>query len=79
MEELEIDRKKTLANIEKEKLKAYIGAIGKDTLVQLARAGPETQAKLLSGLGLKGFMIVDGKNPVNLFNTANGLIGNLTK
>ena len=33
MEDLEIDRKKTLANIEKDKFKAVIGAIGKDTLV----------------------------------------------
>jgi major vault protein len=31
----------------------------------------------LQGLGLKGYMVVDGKNPVNLFNTANGLMGNL--
>ena len=43
----------------------------------MAKAGPETQAKLLQGLGLKGYMVVDGKNPVNLFNTANGLMGNL--
>ena len=40
----------------------------------MARAGPETQAKLLKGLGLQGFMIMDGKNPINLFNTANGMI-----
>jgi len=43
----------------------------------MARAGPETQAKLLQGLGLKGFMITDGKNPVNLMNTATGILGNL--
>jgi major vault protein len=43
--------------------------------VELARAGPETQAKLLKGLGLKGFMISDGKNPLNLFTAANGMIG----
>lgn len=43
----------------------------------MARAGPETQSKLLKGLGLKGFMIVDGKNPVNLFNTANGMLGSV--
>lgn len=51
-------------------------AIGKDTIVQMARAGPEMQSKLLKGLGLQGFMVVDGKNPVNLFQTAKGLIGN---
>ena len=30
------------------------------------------KAKLLSGLGLKGYLVTDGKNPINLFNTANG-------
>ena len=59
-------------------MKKTINAIGQKTLVEMARAGPETQAKLLQGLGLKGFMIVDGKHPVNLFNTANGLLGNMT-
>ena len=32
------------------------------------------KAKLLKGLGLKGYLVSDGKNPINLFNTANGLI-----
>ncbi len=41
----------------------------------MAKAGPEMQAKLLKGLGLSGFMVVDGKHPVNLFNAATGLIG----
>jgi major vault protein len=39
------------------------------------KAGPETKAKLLSGLGLKGYLVTDGKNPINLFNTANGFMG----
>jgi len=33
----------------------------------MARAGPELQAKLLKGLGLKGFMMMNSKNPINLF------------
>ena len=32
------------------------------------------KAKLLKGLGLKGYLVSDGKNPINLFNTANGLL-----
>ena len=40
----------------------------------MARAGPETKSKMLKGLGLKGFMVTDGKNPINLFNTANGFL-----
>lgn len=76
MQKLEIERKRELNELEANKFKALIEAIGQQTLVQMAKAGPEMQAKLLQGLGLKGFMIVDGKNPVNLFNTAGGLLGN---
>merc|ERR1712146_176742 len=46
-----------------------------ETIQQIARAGPEMQAKLLGGLGLKGIMITDGNSPINMFNTAKGLIG----
>jgi major vault protein len=31
--------------------------------------------KLLQSLGLKSTLITDGSNPINLFNTASGLIG----
>ena len=48
--------------------------VGKETIVAMARAGPEMQAKLLKGLGLKGFMVMDGKNPINLLHSAQGLI-----
>ena len=61
-----------MAEIESKKFKQVVGAIGKETLVAISRAGPETKAKLLGGLGLKGFLVTDGKNPINLFNTANG-------
>lgn len=73
--ELEISRARELAEIEAEKFKSLIDAIGSDTITAIARAGPEMQAKLLSGLGLKSFMITDGKSPINLFGTAGGLIG----
>jgi len=32
------------------------------------------QAKLLQGLGIKSLLISDGHSPINLFNTAQGLI-----
>ena len=70
--ELEISKARQLAEIETKKFKQLVGAIGKDTLVAISRAGPETKAKLLAGLGIKGFIITDGKNPINLLNTANG-------
>lgn len=56
-----------------------VDAIGKDTLVSISKAGPEMKAKMLKGLGLKGFLVTDGKNPINLFNTANGMLGNMGK
>jgi major vault protein len=56
-----------------------VDAIGKDTLVSISKAGPEMKAKMLKGLGLKGFLVTDGKNPINLFNTANGMLGKMVK
>ena len=47
---------------------------GRETIAAMARAGPEMQAKLLQGLGLKGFLLTDGKNPINLFNAAQGMV-----
>merc|ERR1719192_1616137 len=63
-----------LAKIESEKFKRMIDAIGPDTLKSIAQAGPELQAKLLGGLGIKSTVIVDGNNPLNLFGTANGML-----
>jgi len=74
MADLEIQTNKELAAIEAEKFQKTIESLGKETLVEMAKAGPETQAKLLKGLGLKGYMIIDAKNPINLFNTAQGMI-----
>lgn len=75
LDNLEIKTKRELAEIEIRKFKETIDAIGKNTIIEMAKAGPETQAKLLKGLGLTGFMVLDGKHPINLFNTANSLIG----
>jgi len=72
---LEIDKVTKLAEIESQKFANIVESIGRGTLKSIAQAGPELQAKLLQGLGLKSFMITDGNSPINLFNTANGLIG----
>lgn len=74
LNQLEIERKKALASIESQKFKALVNAIGAETIDAIAQAGPAMQAKLLEGLGLKSMMITDGNNPINLFNTASGLI-----
>ena len=73
--ELEITKAKDLADIETKKLAQVMKAIGPETIVAIAQAGPEMQAKLLEGLGLKGYLITDGNSPINLFNTANGMGG----
>jgi major vault protein len=72
---LDIDKKQKLAQIEVDEFKKTINAIGRDTIVAMAQAGPEMQSKLLNSLGIKSFLITDGKSPINLFNTAGGLVG----
>jgi len=74
IDELEINKSRQLAEIEVQKFSQIVDAIGADTLCAIARAGPEMQSRLLSGLGLQSVMITDGSSPVNLFNTAAGLI-----
>lgn len=74
MTELNISREKQLSEIESTKFEGIVNAIGKDTLVAMAQAGPEFQAELLKGLGLQGFIMTDGNNPINLFDSAAGLI-----
>lgn len=77
--ELEIKKKREMADIETKKFTQIVNAIGRETLVAISKAGPEMKAKLLNGLGLKGYLVTDGKNPINLFNTANGLVGEINK
>jgi len=71
---LEITKAKELANIESSKFKAIVDAISADTIQAMAEAGPKMQADLLKSLGLKSFLITDGNSPINLFQTAQGLI-----
>lgn len=73
--ELEIESKRKLVEVEVEQFQTIVEAIKPETIVAMAKAGPETQAKLLKGLGLQGYMIVDGKHSVNLMGAANGLLG----
>lgn len=75
MSDKEIQKTKSLAEIESHKFKAMMEIMGPDTMRKMAVAGPEQQAELLKGLGLTGFIMTDGNNPINLFNTASGLIG----
>jgi major vault protein len=75
LNDLDIFKAKELAAIESKKFKAIVASIGATTIKSMAEAGPAMQAKLLQGLGLQSFLITDGNSPINLFNTAQGLIG----
>ncbi|KAL0993658.1 hypothetical protein UPYG_G00111190 [Umbra pygmaea] len=79
MDRLEVDKQQKLAEIESNRFKQLVTSIGADTLKEIARAGPELQVKLLQSLGLKSTLITDGSSPVNLFSTANGLLGALSQ
>jgi major vault protein len=71
---LEIEKSRQLSEIESQKFNEIVASIGPNTIRAISQAGPELQAKLLQGLGLQSFMITDGSSPINLFNTAQGLI-----
>ena len=71
----ELHKAKELAQIESKKMKEMMAVMDPETLKKMAEAGPKYQAELLKGLGLSGFIMTDGNNPINLFNTASGLIG----
>lgn len=73
--DMEIGKSKEMVAIEVRKFQDMVGAVGPDTLRAIAVAGPEMQVKLLQSLGLKSTLITDGHSPINLFNTAQGLIG----
>ncbi|EKG03978.1 hypothetical protein TCSYLVIO_004961 [Trypanosoma cruzi] len=59
-----------LADIENKKFSAVMDAIGPETVMEISKAGPELQAKLLENLGLEGYLVMDGSTPINLFRTA---------
>jgi len=74
---VEIEKTQKSADIETAKFKQIVDAIGSGTIQAMAQAGPDMQVKLLQSLGLQTTLITDGNAPINLFNTAQGLIGSL--
>lgn len=73
--DMELTKSKEMSTIETDKFKNMVDAIGANTLQAIAVSGPEMQVKMLTALGLKSTLITDGSSPINLFTTANGLIG----
>ncbi|CAF0855629.1 unnamed protein product [Rotaria sordida] len=76
--ELEIKKKAELSRIETEKFKLQVESIGTSTIQSIATSGPETQVKLLQALGIQSMLVTDGKNPINLMDFGQGLLGSLT-
>ncbi|XP_024858908.1 major vault protein isoform X2 [Kryptolebias marmoratus] len=77
MDALEVQKQERLAQIESQRFREQMDSLGTETLKDIARAGPELQLKMLQALGLKSTLITDGSSPINLFTTANGLLGAL--
>lgn len=71
---LEVRRESEVTRIDAEKFRDIVASIGPQTIAAIARCGPEMQAKLLEGLGLQSVLITDGSSPINLFDTAQGMI-----
>eukprot|EP00732_Lithocolla_globosa_P001693 Lithocolla_globosa_v1_NODE_903_length_3103_cov_38.322507.p1 type:complete len:871 gc:universal NODE_903_length_3103_cov_38.322507:349-2961(+) len=76
MNQLQEQHFKQTCQTESDKFTSMVSAIGKETLVAMASAGPETQVKLLKSLGLQTTLITDGNSPINLFGAAQGLLNN---
>lgn len=70
---IELNTKEKISEIETSKFKNIMNILGQDTLVKLSQAGPEGQVALLSSLGLNGFVMTDGNNPINLYDFANSI------
>ena len=76
---LEIEKAEKMASIESGKFKAMVDAMGAETIRSLASGPQDHQVKMLQALGLQSTLITDGRNPINLFSTAQGLLGPLSR
>lgn len=76
---LEVKKSDEIAGIQMKMFEAMITSLGQETLRDIAVSGQENQLKLLQAIGLKSTLITDGNTPINLFSTAQGLVGNFIK
>lgn len=63
-----------MAETEITRISRMMKAIGQNTLAEIMNAEPQMQQEMLQSLGLKGYLMTDGRNPINLFDTAQGLV-----
>lgn len=76
---LEVKKSDEIAGIQMKMFASMITSLGQETLRDIAVSGQENQLKLLQAIGLKSTLITDGNTPINLFSTAQGLVGNFIK
>jgi len=72
--DINANEQEQMAKVEVDKIQRMMKAIGPSTLAEIINAEPKMQQDLLKGLGLQGYLMTDGRNPINLFDTANGLV-----
>merc|ERR1739842_47363 len=72
---LEIEKAEKMAKIETDKFNQMVASLGKETIQAMASGPQEHQVKMLQSLGLSSTLITDGRTPINLLNTAGGLLG----
>ncbi|GET93255.1 hypothetical protein, conserved [Leishmania tarentolae] len=68
---------KALEEVRHTLMDKVVAALGPETIAEIARAAPELQVKLLTSLGLEGYLVTDGSSPINLFKAASGLVGEM--
>ncbi|XP_022080631.1 major vault protein-like isoform X2 [Acanthaster planci] len=73
LNEAEIKKAIQLCNIEVSRFDAMVKALGGNTIIAIASAGPKLQAELMEGLGIES-TLMNGNNPINLFKTTKEMI-----
>lgn len=76
---LEIEKAEKMAKIENDKFNQMVAALGTETIRAMASGPQDHQVKMLQSLGLSSTLITDGRTPINLLNTASGLLGNIAQ
>ena len=75
--QLEVEKAERMAKIETDKFQHMVTSLGQDTLRSMASGPQDHQVRMLQSLGLSSTLITDGRTPINLLNTASGLLGSM--
>lgn len=74
--ELKIKRKEEEMKVDVSRFERLVQSVGRKSLSAIVCANSNYKQRLLEALNLKSTLITDGSNPINLIQTAHGLIGN---